>query len=150
MLKILDLKAFLDETKQAIPEITHVKLLSSDDRFARIAGTLKSEDFLLIGLLPSAKPKSGNEDLTTYKNTTAFMIVKKFDSRAGNEHYLDTFITTQTLIMKFEKRIRFLKSDVDSKCTLIDFQLQTLSILPVENYHHTNGWDLSVIAESKS
>ncbi|WP_109852818.1 hypothetical protein [Aquimarina sp. AU58] len=149
MLSVRSLQKFLDETKEEIPEITNVKMLSSEPRFARIVTEIKKEDIYLIGLLPSAKNKLNNEDNRTKKNSLAFLIITRFNEREGDDHYMSTFDITQPIILKLEERLRRIKGDVNSKCQFSDVDLSTISIMPVENYHQTNGWDLSVIVETK-
>ncbi|WP_074406625.1 hypothetical protein [Aquimarina megaterium] len=149
MLSVRSLQTFLDESKADIPEITEVKMLSSEHRFARIVKDLNKEDVYLIGLLPSAKNKSNNEDDSTKKNRLAFLVVTRFAERGGDDHYMNTFEITQPIISKLEERLRKIKGDVNSKCQFSDVDSSTISIMPVENYHQTNGWDLSVIVETK-
>ncbi len=149
MLHIEDLKTFLDQVKNDIPEISRVELLSNDSRFAKITKNIDKGEILLISILPSAKRKRNDEDHGIFKNKLAFLVVTRFDDRASKEEYLRTFIDTQQVILQFSSYLSSIKSDFAKKCIFKDFDLATEFILPVENYHSTNGWDLSITADTQ-
>lgn len=148
MLKIIELKAFLDETKEAIPEITKVALLSNERRYAKLTKELSEDDIVLIAILPGAKSKFDNEDKKVYKNNLAFLVVTRFDPRKDEKNYLNSFIITQSVMDKVENRLRNIKSNIVEQCVFSDLDFGSLSIMPVENYHQSNGWDLSISVET--
>ncbi len=146
MLKVNELQAFLTEAQQIIPDITSAILVASDDRYAKFSRNVKHTDkeVFLIALLPSAKVGTRSEDNVRFGNNLSFMIIRKMDTRASEAEYVDTFAIAQDGILKLFDMIHSKTQNFDTDCVFKRFDLDTTTIVPVDNFHQTNGYDLSI------
>ena len=146
MLKIQELRDFLNLAQGDNPQITGTLTTASEDRYARYSRTIKhvGDDVYLIALLPGARPVSDDEDNVRFMNNLSFMIIRKLDTRAGDVEYEEAFAISQTAALQLVRLIIAQRSAFPAHCIYRHFDLSTLQILPVENFHQTNGWDVSI------
>lgn len=146
MLKIQELRGFLDLAQADNPQITGTLTTASEDRYARYSRTIKhvDDDVYLIALLPGARPVTDDEDNVRFMNNLSFMVIRKLDQRAGDVEYEEAFAISQTAAMQLVRFIIEKRQQFPAHCIFRYFDLSTLQILPVENFHETNGWDVSI------
>lgn len=146
MLKVSELREFVNLAKADNDQITGDLITASEDRYTRYARKIRHEDddVYLIALLPGARPIGNNEDNLRFANSLSFMIIRKLDTTAGDEMYEQAFSVTQDAALKFVDLIVKQIEAFPAHCVFKYFELSTLQILPVENFHQTNGWDISI------
>lgn len=146
MLKISDLQAFLAEAQQTIPDITETILVASEERYAKFSRDVSHTDnqVFLIALVPSARVGTREEDNVRFGNNLSFMIIRKMDTTASEEEYVNTFAIAQAGILELFKMIHEKTQNFETDCVFKYFDLDTTTIVPVDNFHQTNGYDLSI------
>lgn len=146
MLQISQLQAFLAEAQQAIPEITQSILVASEDRYTKFSREVnhQHQEVFLIALVPSGKVSNRSEDNVRFGNNLSFMIIRKMDTTSTEEEYVNTFAIAQAGILKLFDLIHSKTQNFETDCILKYFDLDTCTLVPVDNFHQTNGYDLSI------
>jgi len=146
MLRIEQLKAFNALVQAEAPEITRIEIMASSNRFVNYVRSVRHEDqdVFLIALIPSARPKSNDEDNVRFANALRFMIIRKLGTTAGSQDYENAFIIAQEATLKLFDIIHRYTQNFEDNCIFKYFDLNSLLITPVENFHQTNGFDLSI------
>lgn len=142
MLNASKLKIFLEAAKAGVPEIKELFRVIQDEDVAKFATGVTSADgnIVLIGVLPSFNLDFKNIDNHSHKNKMQFFIVKKYDSKSGQEELMQLFDDTAAVVLKFEAWM-FLESE-KFPCPAIfkDIHFATFNADPVSNYFGFCGY----------
>ena len=145
MLLISDLELFADEFKTAIPEITKVQLVGDDSHLAKFTGELKHSDneVVLLPIIPSHDLSAKDEDNVKVGDNLYFLVLQKYDSKAGYQHEIDVLKATQAVAKKFIERLVGLSNGELNTCIDYDVDINSMRIDPVINQSQTHGYSIS-------
>lgn len=146
MLRNADLREFLAVAKREIPQIAETRLLANDTRYANISRDIEDEPgcVMLFAIIPSARSLNASEDNLRFSTALSFLVVKKFITGEGEEDYNAVFDLTQHCALELVRVLQRYKQQDLQPCLLEDMDMRSLTIVPVENYHQTNGYDVSI------
>ena len=145
MLLPLKLQSFLEECKTDITAIGWVRALTDESEFSSSVRDIVTEDtnISLIGVLPNVRLK-GDLDNITFSNTHLFYCVKKTDSKAGDENYLQIFEDCANAVLELLAKFKKDQAEGDGLCKIGEFIFNSASIEPVRGYLGTNGYVLNI------
>ena len=146
MISIAKLNSYLQECQAAIAQIGINKLLADDSEFAEVVKEINTQatNVTLIGVIPSAYGSAKDEDSLMFTNKMLFFCVKKTDSKAGSQDYLDVFTVTQQAVEALILKLNTDQTTGNGLCNIGQFDFNTITIDPVRAYSGTNGWVLSI------
>lgn len=151
MLLVNRLREYTAEIQAEIPEINSSKVVVTSDELAKFMKNLKkSENFLLIALLPNHQ-LAGGEDAFKVDNDLGFYIWEKTDhSEHNHDGYLDSFVNTQEAARKVvEKLLSDKANQTGSLCNFLNrLDERSISILPKKGVLQCQGYYIGLSFET--
>lgn len=151
MLNANKLKEFLEAAKQGVPEIKAVHRVAGDKDVADYASDIKSSDpgVVLVGVLPSFGLDFKDFDNYQHGNKMMLFMLKKMDTRGGNEALMDLFDETGASVMDFEKWL--FKHAQKFPCPEIfkEIEFRSFHADPVRDYYSLCGYVISFDLKTK-
>lgn len=144
MLTITELEQFANEFKAAIPEITQVQLVGDESHLSKFTGSLKHSDneVVLLPVIPSHDINAKDEDNVIGIDNLWFLILKKYDSKAGYEHTIDVIKQTQLVTSKIIERLKGLANGSLGTCIDFKLDLNSLRVDPELSISQTHGYSI--------
>ena len=142
MILIDDLNNFADHHKEERPNIEASIFVSSDDEVSKLIKDLTNanDKCTLITVVPSHNPNIPDEDTRQMQNQLLFFVVKKYDSKAGNNEKIKNFSLCQVEVQQLVNKIIDLKDNPSGLCDFSDIDYNSIQITPVSNYYNQNGY----------
>ncbi|NQY30914.1 MAG: hypothetical protein HRT69_15780 [Flavobacteriaceae bacterium] len=145
MLLIPELQLFANEFQTAIPEIKRVQLVGDDSHLSKFTGEMKHSDneVVLLPVIPSHNLSAKDEDNAKMGDNLWFLILKKYDSKGGYQHEIDTLAVTQVVAKKFVDRLKGLSDGSIKTCIDFEIDLNSVRVDPELNQSQTHGYSIS-------
>lgn len=146
MLAVTDLIAFANAHVTERPNLETQITVAEDDEVAKLVKDLPNANNLctLIVVVPSHDAVLPDEDTRQTNNNLLFFVVKKYDSKAGNQDKLNNFSLCQVEIQALLNKILDLKGTFEANCIFSNINLESATITPVSNYYNQNGYLLQL------
>ncbi|WP_422105591.1 hypothetical protein [Winogradskyella sp.] len=146
MLALNDLVAFAEAHVISRVNLEKQITVAEDDEVSKLIMDLSNANNLctLIVVVPSHDANLPDEDTRQMSNNLMFFVVKKYDSKAGNQKKLDNFNTCQLEVNALLNKILDLKGNGENNCLFSDVDLGSMPITPVSNYFNQNGYLLQL------
>ena len=151
MLLLSDLISFSDSYVASRPNLENRIVVASDDEVSKLYKDIANagDTCTLIVVIPSHDSEVLDEDIKRLKNNLTFLVVKKTDSRAGNDEKIANFIIAQTEILELLKTLVGLAQNFGENCTFRDLDTTNMPITPVQDYFGANGYMLDAATRTK-
>lgn len=134
-----------------MPEFKISKTVVSDDDVAKFTRDIKTSDneLVLVGVLPSMSLDFSNTDQYRHENRMQLFIVKKFDTKDGEDAFLELYDETAATVLKFQKWL--IEEHQKFKCNPIfkEIDFRTFKADPVRNYHDLYGYMINFNLKTK-
>lgn len=151
MLSASKLKEFLEAAKTEIPVVKSTFRVVGDDDVSNFSKDVKSSDpgVVLVGILPSFGLNFQNLDNYGHDNKMMFFILKKMDTRGGNEGFLSLFDETGDAVMDFEKWLFERSQKFPCPAIFKEIDFRSFHADPVRDYYSLCGYVVSFDLKTK-
>lgn len=145
MILIPELIQYTAEIQAAIPAINTSHLLLNEAEVVKYLSEMKKTDNqVMLVIIPDARTKARNEDSIVMNNAMGFFFLEKTDfSTSQRTEWLAIFERTQATAVAFIRKLIYDKSW--GTCGFNrDLDVNNISIEPVTGLASCNGWSVEV------
>ena len=147
MISIQELQDFTIAHVAERAKLENYFMVASDDELARLYKDTPNpgDQCTLVVIIPSHDSDFMDEDNLKMNNNLSFMIIKKTDTKAGNDEKIRMFGITQVEIKALLLKILSLYQKLGDNCVFRDMELDSIQIDPVQDYIGANGYGMDFV-----
>lgn len=145
MILIPELKQYVTQIQQAIPAIKNSHLLLNEAEVVKYLSEMKKTDNqLMLVIIPDARTQAKNEDNIIMNNAVGFFFLEKTDlSNSQRADWLAIFERTQDTAVQFVRKL--IQDKNYGSCGFNrNLDVNNISIEPVTGLASCNGWSVEV------
>jgi hypothetical protein len=145
MILIPELKIYTAEIKAAIPAIkTSHMLLNEAEVVKYLNGIKKTDNQIMLTIIPDAQSKAKDEDNIIMNNAMGFFFLEKTEYSSSQQNdWIAIFERTQATALEFVKKLIYDKTF--GSCGFNkDLDVNNISIKPESGLASCNGWSVEV------
>lgn len=145
MIKIRDLKNYLESCNTRIDSITRALMVSTENQLVKKIDDFEETDIVLVMIVPSSDSKGKDVDNIIESETILMFILGKIDSGSEDEEdFIDNMEIFQNAVTDLKTLMIADKQDTESGCPLMKgLDLNSIHTDPEYNYLGCNGYSLS-------
>ncbi len=145
MILISELKLYTTQIQEAIPAIKTSHLLLNEAEVVKyLSGMKKTDNQLMLVIIPDARTKARNEDSIVMNNALGFFFLEKTElSTSQGPDWLAIFERTQETAVEFIRKL--IRDKNWGSCGFNrDLDVNNISIEPITGLASCNGWTVEV------
>lgn len=142
MLKVNDFRAYIEDIKNNVTEITVAKTVMDDTQLAKVLEAQTSDTYIILGIIPKHKFKGNDYNLESNDITSILILKKVVRSNQDHEIFLDVINEAQTVAQKVVDKLKADYED-DSSCHFIrKLLLNSFDINPIWGLNSCDGYEI--------
>jgi hypothetical protein len=149
MILIAELKEYTATMQAFLPLVntSHI-LLNEGEVINFLSAMKKSDNQLMLVIMPDARSRAKDEDNIIMNNSVGFLFLEKTEySAARKDEWIAIFERTQESALAFTRKIINDKSEGD--CSFNRFlDVNNISIEPLTNLASCNGWSVEIFFDT--
>jgi hypothetical protein len=144
MITINDLRSFIIEVKDAIPDINYTQLLMNDQEFAEVVTQRTEDDHTMLYAVVPSYSINGKEDSVVTINRMMFLFLNKvIDRDKEADNYYLMMHQIQDIARQFLQLLLDEKSNQNTFCGVFSELIEdSTESYPIFNKNQCHGWAL--------
>ena len=145
MILISELRTYIAAKQAELPLVNSSRLAVNESDVTRFLSAFsKTDNQLMLVLLPDARSTARDEDNIRMNNSLAFLFLEKSDySSEKYDQWLDVFARTQESAIAFARKLIWEVNN--GSCSFNRFlDYNNISIEPVNGLASCNGWSVEI------
>ena len=145
MIKIRDLKNYIESCNSRIDSITKALMVSTENQLVKRIDDFEETDIVLVAIVPSADSKGKDVDNIVESETLIMFILGKIDSGSeDDDDFIDNMESFQNAVTDLKNLMIADKQDTESGCHLMKgLDINSIHTDPEYNYLGCNGYSLA-------